>query len=231
MCGGDSCGGYETKSWMGQASTALSAAVRLAEKNDAALPMPTPVPCMLGEVERPNGYWVTRTCRVNVSVAVSQSTRLQIDLILAPQNGMTGCWSEACGKLAFAWLLNTLTLQLPSSPLPPCARASLAAADVFRRCSPPRQCGSGPGSDRSMTTMATAYACAWHAHMHAHAHGNHVRDRELDGAEPNISQSCVGKHGVQLRWRVYTDGGVCTLTATRPRRHIYRLQHFSQNGA
>ena len=164
MCGGDSCGGYETKSWMGQASTALSAAVRLAEKNDAALPMPTPVPCMLGEVERPNGYWVTRTCRVNVSVAVSQSTRLQIDLFLAPQNGMTGCWSEACGKLAFAWLLNTLTLQLPSSPLPPCARASLAAADVFSASAVREWAWIGPFDDDHgngiCMRMACAYACA-----------------------------------------------------------------------
>ena len=196
MCSGDSCGGYETKSWMGHASTAVSVAVRPAGKHDAALPMPTPVPCMLGEVGRPNGYWVTRTCRVNVSEAVAQSTSLQIDLVLAPQNGMTGCWSEACGKLAFAWLLNALTLQLPASTLPPRARASLAAADVFSASAVREWAWIGPFDDDHGNGMAITYeieslmARSW--------------------LPPNISQSCVGKHGLQMRWRVYSDSDAAT---------------------
>ena len=41
----------------------------------------TAQPCLLGEVGRPNGYFLTRTCRINVTAAVARSSKLQIDLI------------------------------------------------------------------------------------------------------------------------------------------------------
>jgi hypothetical protein len=129
--------GRETKWWMGFASTAVSVIVRPADgtatAGDTSVVSAPAVPCMLGETGRPNGYFLTRTCRINVSSAMrlSPKGRLQIDLVLAPQNGMTGCWSGLCGKLSFAWLLNGLVLQRPTVALGLRARASLAAADAY----------------------------------------------------------------------------------------------------
>lgn len=189
MCSGDSCGGYESKSWASMASTAIATIVRPAGSTTVS----PAVPCMLGEVGRPNGYWLTRTCRINVSAAVAQSPKLQIDLVLAPQNGLTGCWSEACGKVAFAWLLNALALQRPAVALPARARASLNAADVFSSSAVREYTWVGPFDDY-------------------HGSGFHSKDFEVEramlntGTPPNGNETYVGKHGALVHWRLYHTG-------------------------
>jgi hypothetical protein len=90
---------------------------------------------MLGATGRLNGYYLTRTCRINVSTAVQHSEKkLQIDLILAPQNGMTGCWGTGlCGRMASAWLLNAIVLQRPTVVMTPRQQDSLETADAYTR--------------------------------------------------------------------------------------------------
>ena len=188
ICGGDSCGGYESKAWASMASTAIATIVRPAGSKTFA----PAVPCMLGEVGRPNGYWLTRTCRINVSAAVAQSPKLQIDLVLAPQNGLTGCWSEACGKVAFAWLLNALVLQRPVAALPARARTSLNAADS--------------------SAMSAVRAWTWVGPFDDdHGNGFHSTLFEIErvmmstGMPPNGNETYVGKHGAPVRWHSYLD--------------------------
>jgi hypothetical protein len=193
MCGGHPCGGRETSAWMGIASTAVSVIVRsvsdpaLANENDA---LAQEIPCMLGEVGRPNGYFLTRTCPIDVSAAVARSPKLQIDLILAPHNGLTGCFLGAnCGKMSFAWLLNALVLQRPTTVLPPRARASLLAANQYASSAVRNWSWVGPFDDGHGNGMGDAYRIEQRMHK--------------TWLPPSLSMSYVGKGGAAVTWRTY----------------------------
>jgi hypothetical protein len=116
---------HETSAWTGFASTAVSVAVR-AHGSEAASEA---VPCMLGATGRGPGYFHTRACRINISDATQISSQLSLDIVFAPDNGTSGCWSHQCGLSTFAWLANALVLQLPDAGLPERVASSLAAAD------------------------------------------------------------------------------------------------------
>jgi hypothetical protein len=195
MCSGTPCGGRESKYWMSFATTAVSVAVRPAGSTAASRPA---VPCMLGATGRPNGYFLARTCRINVSTAVQQqqlsggSSKLQLDIVLAPQNSMTGCWTGLCGKLSFAWLLNALVLQRPSvALLPSRARATLAAADAYAAAAVREWTWVGPFDDD---------------------HGNGMSDiHEIEtemlrtGVPPSSNATYLSKTGAVVSWRAYKD--------------------------
>ena len=158
---------------------------------------------MLGETGLPNGYFRYRTCRVNISSAVAAavtrdggSPKLQLDLILAPQNGMTGCWTELCGKMTFAWLLNAFVLQRPTAAvmgmLGPRARASLADADGYSASAVREWSWVGPFDDD---------------------HGNGMADKHAietavmrTGLPPNLNATYPGKNGAAVQWRSWKDG-------------------------
>eukprot|EP01051_Picozoa_sp_SAG22_P012170 SAG22_NODE_1241_length_5034_cov_4.301317_2_plen_1433_part_00 len=120
-----------TSAWTGFASTSVAVAVRAAGNISSPLSL-----CMLGSTGRNPGYFLTRSCRVNISaVAKIGSSRLQMDVVLAPDQGMTGCFGHNCGELAFAWLLNALVVSLPDNSatdfVPARSRASLTAVDAM----------------------------------------------------------------------------------------------------
>ena len=159
---------------------------------------------MLGEVGLPNGYYRYRSCRVNVSAAVRRSLasstgprKLQVDLIFAPENGMTGCWTELCGKLTFAWLLNAVVLQPGTAEAADAlgvrAKASLAAADAYAAAAVREWAWIGPFDDGHGSAMTTTYA---------------VEEAAMrTGLPPNLSTTYVGKTGAVVRWQQYRDGG------------------------
>merc|ERR1712232_1554467 len=107
------------------------------------------VACMMGERGFTPGYWRVRACRLNVSAALSVSPKLQIDVVLAPDGGMTGCWGAQCGRIAKAWLLNALVFQLPGALRPWRAHASLKVADRVASAAVRNWWWCGPFSDHA----------------------------------------------------------------------------------
>jgi hypothetical protein len=214
MCGGTPCGGREMKAWMGIASTAVNVVVRPANQTagNAAAPMAmAEQPCMLGATGRLNGYFLTRACRINVSAAVKVSQKLQIDLVLAPQNGLTGCWAGLCGKMSFAWLMNGLVLQRPTAALGLRAKASLAHADAFAASAVREWHWVGPFGDDHGNGMANKHEIEISMFKTA--------------APPFLNETYTGKTGDTVGWRPYEESAAATaphlpLSALLPTREL-----------
>jgi hypothetical protein len=190
-CHGMPLGGHEMEAWMGLASTAVNVLVRPAgDTVGGAISAGVEQPCMLGETGRLNGYYLTRTCRINVSTAVQHSAKkLQIDLILAPQNGMTGCWSGSCGRMSFAWLVNAIVLQRPTVAMTPRQQDSLEMADAFTSHAVRDWWWVGPFDDGHGSAMTSQHAIE--------------KSIAQTGRPPSLNASYASKNGSLVWWRAY----------------------------
>ena len=177
---------HATSSWTGFASTAVSVAVVPAHDGEPAAEPTPPSSCMLGAAGRGPGHFHTRSCRVNVSAA--RSTRVALEISLAPDGGTTGCWSHQCGITAFAWLANALVVQAPVadvSGMPVRAAASLAASDSNAKQAIRHWSWLGAFDNSDGDALDTVFPV----------------ERDLLRWPPRLNLSYAGKHGRTLSWK------------------------------
>ena len=178
-----------TSAWTGFASTSVAVAVRAAGDSSSS----TQSPCMLGSTGRNPGYFLTRSCRVNISAVAKASSRLQMDVVLAPDQGMTGCFGHNCGEFAFAWLLNALVVSLPDSDttdsLPERSRSSLAAADAMSATAVREWMWIGPFDGSDGDGIDTDFA---------------IEGDLLQWPIPALNKTYAGKAGDTVSWKRYT---------------------------
>ena len=184
---------HAVSAWTGIASTGVSVSVNGGAPND----------CMLGAYGHGPGFFLTRSCRIQLSHANQQSSKLRLDITLAPDNGTSGCFSHACGVSTFAWLVNALVLQLPTATMSPRAAASLAASDRFALSAMSEFSWLGPFDNEDATGMETVFPV----------------EADLAHWPLKLSQRWVGKHEKQLGWRNFT----ASPTASAPHLPLSRL--------